>query len=116
MPDRDTPGSVASAWPMPPNSASSHVALRSVLRPFRTPSHTNSSSPVKISAPPTKNILSLRPCTALRMGSTANSGSVPTMMSRINRRAGGTGVGVVRCTRSPMPRNSSTTMSQISCQ
>ena len=38
-------------------------------------------------------MLSPSPCTALRMGSTANSGSVPMMMSRISRRAGGTGVG-----------------------
>ena len=71
---------------------------------------------MKISAAPTKYMLSPSPCTALRMGSTANSGSVPIMISRISRRAGGTGVGVVRCAKSRMPRKNSTTMSLMSLQ
>ena len=79
------------------------VALRSVLRPLRTRSHRNSRMPVTIRAAAHEApYCLLRPShQSLRMGSTANSGSVPTMISRISRRAGGTGDGVERCARSP---------------
>ena len=70
------------------------VAVFSVLRPFFTRSLANSRQPVTSRAPATKYILLANPSTRSWTGSTKNRGSVPTMMSRISRRAGGTGLGV----------------------
>ena len=67
-------------------------------------------------AAPMNTILLLSSCTLSFTGSTANSGSVPTMMSRIRRRAGGTGVGVLWRAMSRTPKTSSRTMSLISLQ
>ena len=116
VPEREMPGQVAMAWATPTSSTSSMVAVFSVLRPFFTRSLANSRKPVTMRAPATKYILSARPSTRSFTGRTMSSGSVPTMMSRISRRAGGTGVGVVRWTKSLTPRKNSRTMSRMSLQ
>ena len=116
VPEREIPGQVAMACPTPTSSTSRMVADFSVLRPFLTRSLANSRKPVTIRAPATKYILSARPSTKSFTGRTMNSGSVPTMMSKIRRRAGGTGVGVVRCARSLTPRKNSRTMPRMSAQ
>ena len=116
VPEREMPGQVAMACPTPTSSTSSKVALFSVLRPFFTRSLAYSSTPVTIRAPATKYILSARPSTRSFTGSTTNSGNVPTMISRINRRAGGTGVGVEWWAKSLTPRKNSRTMSRMSSQ
>ena len=116
IPEREMPGIVAIACPMPTISTSSHVAVRSFLRPFFTRSLTKSRTPVTMSAAPIKAMLFESPCTASFTGSTTNSGSVPRMMSRISRRAGGTGFGVEWWIRSPAPRKNSSTMSLMSAQ
>ena len=116
MPLREMPGMVARAWPTPTSRASTSVALRSVLWPRRTRSQANSRKPVTTRAMPMNTMLSPRACTFLWMGKMANRGSVPTMISNIIRRAGGTGVGVVPWTMSPTPRKNSCTISTTSPQ
>ena len=61
-------------------------------------------------------MLSPSPSMKSLTGSTTNRGSVPTMMSRISRRAGGMGVGVVPRARSRTPQISSAIISRMSCQ
>ena len=116
VPEREMPGQVATACATPTSRTSSMVAFRSVLRPFRTRSLAYSRQPVNSSAAPTNSRLSDRPSMVSLMGRMANSGSVPTMISRISRRAGGTGAGVVPWIRSPTPRKNSTIISRISPQ
>ena len=116
MPDREMPGTVATAWLTPTATASSSDAVRSFFLPFFTRSLANNRKPVTIRAPPMNSMLLLRPRTLSLMGSTANSGRVPRMISRISRRAGGRGLGVDRWARSPMPRKNSAIMSLMSFQ
>ena len=116
VPERDKPGQVASAWAAPTSRVSVRRALRSFLRPFRTRSEANSRQPVTSRAPPTTYRLLLSPSIQSLKGRITNRGRVPTITSRIIRRAGGTGVGVVPWTRSPMPRKNSRIMSRISGQ
>ena len=116
VPEREMPGQVATAWATPTSRTSTMVALFSVLRPFFTRSLANSRQPVTSSAVATKYMLSARPSTRSLMGSTTSSGRVPTMISRIIRRAGGTGVGVEPRARSRTPQKNSTTMSRTSSQ
>ena len=116
MPDREMPGTVAMAWPTPTATASSSDAVRSFFLPFFTRSLANSRKPVTTSAPPMNSMLLDSPSTLSLMGSTANSGSVPRMISKISLRAGGRGLGVDRWARSPIPRKNSAIMSLMSCQ
>ena len=116
VPERDSPGQVASACAAPTISASVIRALCSFLRPFRTRSEANSRQPVTISAPPTTYRLLLRLSIQSLIPKIANKGSVPTITNRIIRRAGGTGVGVVPWIRSLIPRKNSWIISQISGQ
>ena len=116
VPERDRPGQVASACAAPTSSASVMRVLRSVLRPLRTRSEANSRQPVASRARPTTYRLLLSPSIQSLKGRITNSGSVPTITSRIIRRAGGTGVGVVPWIRSPIPRKNSRIISRISGQ
>ena len=95
VPDREIPGQVATACPTPTSRASSIVADFSVFRPRRTRSLAKSRQPVASSAKATKYMLSPRDSMVSLIGSTAKRGRVPTMISRIIRRAGGTRLGVV---------------------
>ena len=116
MPDREMPGHVAMACPAPTISTSAKVALFSVFLPLRMRSQPKSSAPVTSSAIPTKMVLLYSASTMWRKGRMTNSGSVPTMMSRISRRAGGTERGTVPWATSPIMRKNSRTISRMSSQ
>ena len=89
VPDRERPGTTATAWPTPTSRASSMVADLGPFLPRAIRSEKKRMQPVTARAQPTKMVLPYSPSTLSLMGRMTNRGRVATMIIRISRPLGG---------------------------
>ena len=88
VPDRDRPGTTATACAQPTRSASSIVDDRAVLRPWAMRSEKKRMQPVASRAKPMKRVLPYRPSTLSLMGRITKSGRVARTIMTIIRPSG----------------------------